>query len=243
MAIAVGYNAGKAKEVMDNVVSDYSKLGEIMSNGWDTVTTTLQNEWIGPDEQKSEDAIAKRLCTLYSNASELANSCIQTIAGLTNSWMKFQESNGFEGDMGASLSRVEAPTLSLNDTIVKKKERTFSESDDMGLQTESSATTIKTSIEEYVTDIKTQVQTLFDDINVGEAFFGEQTTVIKTYVEKVGTAIAEVAVAVKDMYNEIDTIAGTQYTQTAMQDINTQFTEANSNVDSSVDSLGESRWG
>ena len=243
MAIAVGYNVSKAKEVMDDVSKHYSKLGEIIQTGWDEVTNTLQTNWIGTDEQKSEDAIAKRICTLYVNTAELANSCVTTIAGLTNSWIEFQKTNGFEGDGGASLANVEAPKISAVSDIVKKKERTFNESEDMGLKDESSATTIKSSIEGYVNEVKSQVKNLFDSIDVGAAFFGEQTQVIKTYVEKVGTAIGEVSVAIRDMYEKIDEIAGTQYTQTATTDIKDSFTQANSSVDAAVEAIGESRWG
>ena len=243
MAIAVGYNVNKANEVMEDVSKHYSKLGEIIQNGWDGVVNTLQTEWIGVDEQKSEDALATRICTLYVNSKELADSCVKTIAGLTNSWIEFQKQNGFEGNGGQALSPVEAPAIVGNDKIVKKKEKTFSESDDMGLKSEGSAGTIKTSIDGYVNDIKSQVKNLFDSVDVGQAFFGEQTSVIKTYVEKVGTAIGEVVVAIKDMYDEIDKIAGTQYTQVATQDIISSFESANSQVDSSIDSLGSSRWG
>ena len=112
---------------------------------------------------------------------------------------------------------------------------------DRGLQSATSGSTIQFSMSQFIGDIRTKTNGLFEEIQTNNAFFGEQTQTIKAYVEKVGYAIGEVTVAVKDMYDELSRLAFSSYTS-ATENVSTQFNEISGQVESSLDELGQSRW-
>ena len=243
MAFAIGYNVKQANELMDKVAEAYKNLGIYTKEQWNAVTDVLQREWVGEDEQDFEKRLAERICALYVNASELAKNCVNTIGGLAQAWYDFQQKNTLSGEMaeGKGSIRIDIPTIKTDDQIVKSKPKSIGNNDDRGLRDGSSKTTIQTAVSEFVAAVKDQTQGLFEEIEANTAFFGDQTTNIKTYIDKVGVAIGEVTAAVKDMYTALDTLAASSYT-TATSDISQQFTTAGTNVDNSLNDLGTSRW-
>ena len=89
----IGYNVKRANELMESIAQAYKDLGIYTKEQWDGVLYILQGQWIGEDEQDFEKRLADRICTLYLNASELANNSIETIAGLAQAWHDFQQKN------------------------------------------------------------------------------------------------------------------------------------------------------
>jgi len=244
MALASGYNVSKANEIMKNISDHYSSLGGFIQEGWNNVTTTLQGNWIGEDEQAFEHDFATKIRDLYVKSATLATNSINTIAGLTQQWLNFQKSNVLEGssaDFLTGQANIEIPQVKIEEHIISRKERTFSDGEDRGLVSESSAATIKTSIDTYVSDIKTKLEGLFSSIDSNSAFFGEQSKSINEYIVQIGSAIGEVATAVRDLYDQIDKLANTQYS-TAQSDIHQIFSQEKTNIDNAVNELGQSRW-
>lgn len=243
MAFAIGYNVHQANDLMDKIASAYKNLGIYTREQWNSVANVLQENWVGEDEQSFEKNLATRICTLYVNASSLTENCLNTIAGLAQSWYDFQQRNTLDGSMaeGKGRFKIDVPRVDKNEQIIKPRIRTIGNSDDRGLKDNSSKTAIQEAVVSFVGEIKKKTEGLFQEIDANQAFFGEQTSSIKAYVEQVGRAIAEVTIAIKDMNDALDALAGTSYIG-ATNDIKEQFTQASSNVDASLNDLGSSRW-
>lgn len=248
----IGYNVNKANELMNNIAEAYKNMGIYTRDQWEGVYKTLQSNWVGEDEQDFETKLAQRICDLYINAYNLAQSSIDTIDGLITAWHEFQQKNTLSGGasagkqggifgIGANKFGTDKPTISKNDKIVEAHLVALDNSTDRGLQSSDSKTKIQSSIDTFVGQIKSKTNDLFDEIQTNQAFFGEQTTTIKNYITKVGDAIAEVTIAIKDMYTALDQLTGSSYTK-ATEDVSSQFTEANSKVDQSLNDLGQTRW-
>ena len=54
----IGYNVDKINELMTNIAKNYKELGQKMSEGWSGISSTMESEWIGPDEVSYETALA-----------------------------------------------------------------------------------------------------------------------------------------------------------------------------------------
>ena len=127
------------------------------------------------------------------------------------------------------------------DQIVKARIKTISNDEDRGLRDASSKVNIQEAVNTFVGQIKQRTDGLFQEIDANTAFFGDQTANIKSYVERVGSAIAEVTIAVKDMNEALEKLANSNYT-TSSADIKEELTKASSNVETSLNDLGNSRW-
>ena len=243
MAFAIGYNINQANQLMDNVSEAYKNLGIYTKDQWEPVVNTLQQEWVGEDEQDFEKRLAERICNLYVNSYSLVENCINTIAGLAQSWIDFQEKNTLSGEAaeGKSKNKIDIPKIKREDQIVKSKPKSIGSDEDRGLRDASSKTNIQGAVERFVNEIKNKTNGLFTEIESNTSFFGEQTTAIKAYVEKVGVAVGEVTVAVKDMYDALENLANSSYS-TASADISQQFSQANTDVENSLNDLGSTRW-
>lgn len=245
MATAVGYNIAKSKEVMEQIVNQYCDLIANMDDEFQGISATLQREWIGEDEQSFEQELAKRFDILQFEAYNLASNCVHTIGGLAQAWFNFQKMNVLEGGsyVGEATSGIEIPEIpEPMEGFFTANIITFDASTDRGLASVSSATTIKDAISTAVNTVRKKINNICENVNVSGAFFGDQVSSINTYVEKVGIALGEVMTAIKDMYDQIDKLAGSQYNTTIQNQINEQFTQASSDLDSSLDSIGSSRW-
>lgn len=243
MAFAIGYNVKQANELMDNIAEAYKNLGIYTNEQWKGVVDALQANWVGEDEQDFEQKLAQRICNLYINASKLAEGCVNTIAGLSQAWYDFQSRNILDGEsaIGKSKININIPKIKKEDQIVKARIKTISNDEDRGLRDASSKVNIQEAVNTFVGQIKQRTDGLFQEIDANTAFFGDQTANIKSYVERVGSAIAEVTIAVKDMNEALEKLANSNYT-TSSADIKEELTKASSNVETSLNDLGNSRW-
>lgn len=239
----IGYNIREAESVMKQIKDAYNELGLYTSGEWENLVGTIQANWVGEDEQDFENEFAKRLCKLYVNAYNVAQSAIGTIAGLVEAWYEFQAKNTLSGGdaMGKSRYNLDVPTIKPNEQIVKVRIKTLSENTNRGLADASSKTKIESGVSEFVKAVQAKTKGLFEAIEVNNAFFGDQTSNIKTYIEAAGAAVGEVTIAVKDLNDALEKLVGQNYTS-AISDIQTQFTTAQSNVQESLNELGNSRW-
>lgn len=248
----IGYNVKKANELMQNIANAYKDLGIYTPQQWEDVYKTLQREWVGEDEQDFETELADRICKLYNNAYNLVQGSLDTIKGLVKSWYEFQQKNTLSGNqstgnkggifgIGGNGFGLEDISIVPNEKIVSPHLVQLTPESNRGLQSADSKSKIQTSIDAFVKEIKKQTENLFEEIQTNQAFFGEQTNTIKNYIVKVGEAVGEVTVAVKDMYNALDQLVGSNYSST-IENINEGFSKASGNVDTSLNDLGSSRW-
>ena len=240
--LEIGYNISQAKQLMEDIAQNYKDLASSISTEWDSVVSTLQTEWIGEDEQNFEGKFAERLCTLYENAHELAKGSCETIADLAESWNKFQASNNLDGSASNSSGiTIDIPDLSFTNPIVEQNEITFDEAIDRGLRSSGSAGVIQQTVTDYVNNIKEAANNMFGEIKSNNAFFGEQTASIDSFIVAVGEAIGEVLVAVKDLFTALETLAQSNYTE-SVSSVTETMGENTTTVQNSVDNLGESKW-
>lgn len=248
----IGYNVKQANELMEKIAEAYKNLGIYTPTQWQNVYKTLQSNWIGEDEQDFETKLADRICNLYNNAYNLVQSSLDTIEGLVNAWNEFQQKNTLSGDIssgnsgglfgiGGNKFGVDKPSIKKNEKIVEPNLIQLTNDMNRGLQSADSKAKIQDSINTFINEIKKQTANLFEEIQTNQAFFGDQTTTIKNYINKVGDAVGEVTVAVKDMYTALDQLAGSSYSST-VESVNQQFGQASSNIDNSLNDLGSSRW-
>ena len=241
--LEIGYNISQAKQLMEDIAQHYKDLQNNITSEWENVVSTLQQEWIGEDEQDFEGKFADRICELYDNAHKLAQGACQTIADLAESWYKFQASNTLDGAGGGNSSSltIDIPDLSFTNPIVELKAVTFDEGTSRGLRSSGSATTIQTTVTDYATNVKEAAQNMFSEIQSSNAFFGDQTSSIDAFVAAGGEAIGEVVAAVKDLYTALETLANSNYTS-SVQSVTETMGENKTSVETSVDELGESKW-
>lgn len=258
MAFAIGYKVSKTNELMEKIKTSYEDMKLYITDGWDNVISTLHDHWVGEDEQDFEMKLAERICNLYENAYNLAQGSLDTIEGLAISWNNFQKNNTLDGSTSAGFGGsglggflgigqagnsfgIEKPVITHENQVVRAKLITISDDDDRGLQQLNSASAIQEAVGGFVNSVKEKTNNLFNEIQTNEAFFGDQTTTIKNYIEKTGDAIAEVTVALKDMHTALETLAGSSYNR-ASEDVISQFNDAQSKMDQSLNDLGNSRW-
>ena len=254
MALAIGYNVSKANELMQDINTAFKNLeGKIYSN-WPTLRTKLQTEWVGEDEQDFETKFAETICNMYVNAGNVAQYAINIIENVTNEWYKFQQGNTLSGDastgnsggflgIGGNKFNLDVPKINPNEKIIQAQLVQLTDSTDRGLTSESSATNIKSSVEEFVNQTKNDTKALFDTIDTGSAFFGSQTSAIKSLIEKAGESISTVTVAVKNLYDALDTLANTNYTTSNDNVSSSISSDAITNMETQVEgAVGTSRW-
>lgn len=244
MAGRTGYNVTQTKTLMENIEECYNNLGTTVQSGWESLSTTLKTNWVGEDEQDFEAKLAERISNMYVNTYNLANNSLTTIYDLAKAWYDFQAKNKLEGGgatAGDSSFGLEQIQLTQNDKIVEAKIESIADDVDRGLVNDGSSAAVKTALEEYKTSVQTKINEMIDAVTVDSAFFGEQVTSIKNFVNKVGTAMGEVVSAIKDMYDALDTLADSSYTSSSTE-VTSQMESASSNIESSLSDLGSSRW-
>lgn len=246
MAMAIGYNIKKAEEVAENIAVKYNALGNSIADEWPSIVDALHANWVGEDEADFETKFAERINNLYFNSSTLAKSCVETIGALCNAWIEFQQKNTLEGStennggLSADVSTV-LKTIGTLDKIVNADPPTLDKNTDRGLADVNSANTIKTKVADYVKAIKAKSSELFSEVDSNSAFFGDQASSVNNYIEKCGNAIAEVSVAIQDLHDALDKLAGINYTA-SVEEVSTQITKGASSVEEISTNLGNSRW-
>lgn len=243
MAFAIGYNVSKANELMNKIADTYNRLGIYTEEQWSDLINKLRTNWVGEDEQDFEKKLADRICNLYVDASNLAEYCVDTIGGLAKIWHEFQIKNTLNGKSDVSKSRIDIdiPKIKKNTKIVKFVAKPINNNEDRGLRDASSKANIQEAVNTFVGQIKNKTDELFQEVDVNTAFYGDQSANIKSYVEKVGSGIYEVTIAIKDMYEGLERLANSNYTA-SMTNVGEQMSKVSSDVDSELGSLGNSRW-
>lgn len=242
MNMALGYNVKKADSITTEIARCYKDFGARIKDEWEAVQSKMQLEWIGPDQQDFEKHFVKRVNDMYLTTYDLAKNAITNVETLTNDWIGFQNKNTITGEaLGTAKVYKSEASVTQDASIISQKERTFSDSDDMGLANEESAANISSSVSTFVKNLKNNAQTLFGAIDTTNAFFGSQDKALKKYIEKIGEAMAEITSAVKDLDEALATLAKTNYA-TSDTNIESSLKTAAKDTEASLNELGGTRW-
>lgn len=241
MADFIGYNPTEINSLMEEVAQTYNKLGEYMTEGWSQVSSTMQSNWKGVDEQDYEAKLAKRMNTLYNNTTGLITATLETISSLGESWRDFQNSNrlqGGDGDSQVANSTIEftIPAVQTYDiaSIVKLNENSF-QGENLGLQS-GGGSAIKGAVDSYTSAIESNVRAIYQGIDSNKAFLGSQGQKVNDFIVAVGDAVKELATDVEDMYQALDTLTDSGYS-TADSDASSSIDSAKSQVDQAVSEI------
>lgn len=241
MADFYGYNPNEINTLMEEVAKTYNKLGEYMSEGWPQVSSVMQTNWKGVDEQDYEAKLAKRMNTLYNNTTSLIQATLETISELGVSWRDFQNKNrmqGGDGDSQVANATFEfvMPALQNYDmaSIVKLNENSF-QGENLGLQSGGGAT-IKSSIDNYTEAIKSNVSAIYTSIDSNKAFLGSQGQKVNDFIIAVGDAVKDLSTDIEDIYQALDTLTDSGYT-TADSEASASFDSAKNQVDQAVSEI------
>ena len=236
----IGYNNSQSIQLLNGIINSYNGLGNFIATEWDGVVSALQKNWVGEDEQDFEKKLAKRISLLYSNARILAQNAVSTIGELNHEWNVFTSKNTYDGSILAMNNEIDIPTISDPGEIVTAKELSFGNDVTRGLTSKSSASQIKYAIDTYVNSIKTKSTDLLSSVE--GSFTGEQKASIQSYVERVNENITKLVIAIKKMYDALDTLAKSNY-ELSDENISEEFKSATADVDDQLESkLGTSRW-
>lgn len=215
-----GYNAGEIVNLLNTMNEAFNKVGEGMASNWGSVVTTMQSEWIGPDEQDFEGKLAERYVKLYTSCEEIVRQLLTNLIEIGKSWVNMQNENkldgdGFRANTITSFGFENIPTINTYDiaSIVKLQERVFTQSDNMGLQNgAASGTSILEKINQYNDDLKANIQGLFGQVDTSKAFLdAQQADAISSYISEVGNYLKSINSDVDDMTMHLSKLAGTSY--------------------------------
>lgn len=241
----IGYNIKKINEVMEGISTAYSDSTKKVKEMYDTwFQPSLRQHWIGPDEQNFEKKFVDRLNELLTNSETLAKNAIDTVYSLGEAWADFQDKNTIGGEstgQGAALkAQLVKATINYKEFIVFSGIE-FNGTENLGLATAGSAAQLAAQLNAFVTNTKSAINTLFTAVDANSAFFGEQSGKIKGYIDKVGEVLATLTTAVKDFDEAMAQLTGTSYS-TSDSSVTTEFAGADTNLESGLDGLGETRW-
>ena len=66
-----GYTPEEINTLMNSIADTYNRLGTTISDGWPAVPQTMQQYWVGEDEQSYEATFAKRICEMYTQSAQI----------------------------------------------------------------------------------------------------------------------------------------------------------------------------
>ena len=115
-----GYTPEQINTLNGNLAEAYNNFGNVIADGWPAVQQTMQQYWVGEDEQSYEDAFCRRMCEMYVNAGNIVNQLVNNLKQLGHGWHEFQNKNIMSG---ASLPtsypvNIEDITVSINEKII-----------------------------------------------------------------------------------------------------------------------------
>lgn len=213
----IGYNVEKINELAEMLINNYKTIGEKMAEGWPNLSSTMEKEWVGPDEVSYEKELATNICKLYESCTETVVQMVQNIDILGQNWVEFQKNNILTSGnsvstdpsvAGGQTIEPKAPSLQPYDIAsqVKAGSPTFAAGTNMGLTNGTqSGTNIKTVFDSYIDGVYTSVQGLYMNIDASQAFLGSELSAkVSEYLATVGEALAKLTTCHKSIYDALD---------------------------------------
>ncbi|MBR6516465.1 MAG: hypothetical protein IKT40_06370 [Bacilli bacterium] len=241
----IGYNIKKINEVMESISSAYAESTKKVKEMYETwFQPSLRQHWVGPDEQNFEKKFVDRLNELLTNSETLATNAIETVYSLGVAWADFQDTNTIGGESTGQGTVLKAQLLKATVTAhdpITFTALEFTGEENLGLTSTGSASALASQLNAFVTNTKSAIKALFDAVDANNAFFGEQTTKVKGFIDKVGDTLGVLATAVKDFDEAMATLTGTSYSSSDSS-VSTEFANSDTNLESGLEGLGASRW-
>lgn len=196
-----GYNIQEIENLANAVKASYSRLGEVMAEPWPSLQTTMQAEWVGPDEQSYEKKLADDIAFLYNECSASITTLMRNIVTMGEAWKEFQSRNIISGaDTFRAAGQLEAAmTLTPYDIVrdggVVLKPANYDRYTNYGLTNgQGSYNTINNALEAYISGVKAGVDTLYRSLDSSKAFLGGgQAAAINEYMVRIGQAVANLS--------------------------------------------------
>ena len=154
----IGYNVTKINELMKDLAEAYNNCGNTISEGWPAVSQTMQQYWIGEDEQSYEDTFCKRMCEMYVSACNIVKNLTTNLKSLGTEWHNFQQKNLLEGaSLPANFAvNLEDVTITPNEKIISMRAANVNDSIDRGVK-DGALSAIQSAMSEYLNNIKSRL--------------------------------------------------------------------------------------
>lgn len=250
--ITIGYNVKNIQTLVDTIEESKETIKGAMSNGWDSVITTMQANWVGTDEQSYEDQLAKRINGLYESCLTAIDGVITNIGEIGRTWTTFSAGNIIEGaqtfDTESNLrSKVESLIQSAkeklrsafsNKEVVQMRKVSIGDATSVGLKSAQAGDTIEKEIATYVSNVRSAIGDLYSSLEIKTAFLGEQqSSAISKYLTEIGKSIADLATCVKTMVQHLNTLTANivSQEQKAATDV--------SGASTTIDQIDSERYG
>ncbi|CCY47215.1 unknown [Firmicutes bacterium CAG:822] len=238
----IGYNVTKINELMKELADAYNRCGNTISEGWPAVSQTMQQYWVGEDEQSYEKAFCKRMCEMYVNACEIVKNLTKNLKGLGTEWHNFQQKNLLKDaeSVGSFSANLEDVQITANEQIISMRQANVTDSTDRGVK-EGALSAIQSSMSEYLSNIKRSLQDIYSGIDGSTAFLGsQQSQTINRYIETIGQSLGSVVTAANDIYTALEQLTQSAYSQSESE-VSSQFNS--SNAQSEIEGqLGDMKW-
>ena len=224
----IGYNVTRINELMKELADAYNRCGNTISEGWPAVSQTMQQYWIGEDEQSYEDTFCKRMCEMYVSACNIVKDLTTNLKNLGTEWHNFQQNNILEGASTPTNYAVnlEDVTITPNERIISMRIANIGDSTDRGVK-DGALSAIQSSMSEYLNSIKSSLQDIYAGIDGSTAFLGsQQSSTINQYIEAIGQSLGSVVTAANDIYAALEKLTQTSYSQSESE-VSSQFNSSN----------------
>ena len=225
-----GYNIGAVNDLASDIKKSYNSLGEIMSQPWPALRTTMQAEWIGPDEQSYEGLLAKDICTLYEVCRDTIQTLMRNVVAIGEAWKEFQSKNIISGAESFEAVGALATAITLDGfdiaSVVKREPVDFTYYTNYGLVNgQSSYNSINVALEQYISEVKAGVNSLYQSLDSSKAFLGGgQADTVNEYMVRIGQAVSNVSTAHNSIKEALATLLANYNAQ--VNEINTQVNAA-----------------
>ncbi len=207
-----GYNIGAINDLAKDIKNSYDSLGKIMSEPWPALRTTMQAEWVGPDEQSYEGQLAKDICDLYEVCRVTIQNLMRNVVAIGEAWKEFQAKNTIAGAerfqaVGALFTGITLDGFDIA-SVVKREQVDFTYYTNYGLVNgQSSYNTINAALEQYITEVKNGVGALYQSLDSSKAFLGGgQAQSINEYMVRIGQAVGNLSTSHNKIKEDLATL-------------------------------------
>lgn len=234
----IGYNIEEIENLLYKMAENYKDLGEMMATYWIKVQTAMETEWVGPDEVAYEAELVKNLHTLYYAFRTGIENVNLNVAKAGEAWIEFQKTNAVQGStvIADNFMVIDIPAFDnyvydIQNELKSKElsEFGFTNNTRFGVVNgETSATTINTALDTYVSAIKEKSNTLFSQMTTTNAFLGQsQAAAVAEHIKGIAGSIDGILTVVEEIKKTLTTLvqnytAQSQSIASAMQNAGSQ---------------------
>ena len=216
----IGYNVKEINDLMEALDKSYTDIKNAMENPWNTLTAAMRKEWVGPDEIANETNLANALNELYGICSDTITGVAGNVSAVGEAWKSFQGENVLENGAAADVSliqQIKEVQVGKKELTLQVKNEAFAEDTVLGLVNGlQSAEAVTAAIDEYAKTVYSKVEGLYQELDAGKAFLGEdQAPKITAYLHEMGKMIGKLTTCIKNVKENIGKAAAAYQSQAA----------------------------